>query len=270
MNPPAGEQVNERAADPLDVHGRVAIVTGAASGYGRATAQLFAAYGIHVVACDINESGLESTATTLPQHPEHVIDRVDISKVSECDRIVARALNRFGRLDIVVNVAAVLKAVNIQDVNEEHWAKTLDVNLKGPYFLSRAASVPMRRARWGRIVNFVSTAGITGGSIPVSVYGVSKAGLIAMTKSFARALARDNVLVNAISPATQNTPLFQRGLSDSDVNGLVTQYLEKCPLGRWTQPSEVARAVLFLVSNLATCVTGHLLRADSGAELVGS
>lgn len=253
--------------DPLDVRGRVAIVTGAASGYGRATAELFASHGMHVVACDINEAELHRAAATFSKSEKHLIELADVSQVSECERLVTQALKHFGRLDALVNIAAVLQAVEIQDVNEAHWTKTLDVNLKGPYFLSRAAAVPMRRARWGRIVNFVSTAGITGGSLPVSVYGLSKAGLIAMTKSFARSLARDNVLVNAISPATQDTPLFRRGLPEPEVNEILARYLDSCPFGRWTQPVEVARATLFLVSNLATCVTGHLLRADSGAEL---
>jgi 3-oxoacyl-[acyl-carrier protein] reductase len=254
--------------DPLGVRGRVAIVTGAASGYGRATAELFAARGISVVAADVNERGLLEVSNGLSGGSRHMVRVLDVSNVLECSRIVEEVIARYGRLDILVNVSAVLAAVNIDDVDEQHWARTLDVNLKGPYFLSRAAAVPMRKARWGRIINFISTAGITGGTPAVSVYGISKAGLIAMTQSFARNFGRDNVLVNAISPATLKTPLFRRGLSDTEVDALGSTYVRNSLFGRWTEPVEVARSVLYLASELSSAVTGHVLRADSGAALV--
>src|SRR4029077_1674895 len=162
-----------------------------------------------------------------------------ISSVEECEKLIQETLNRYNRVDILVNAAAELLPANIDDVDEALWNRTLDVNLKGQYFLSRAACRPMQRARWGRIINFISTAGVTGGTLPVSVYGISKAGVIAMTKSFARTYGRDNILVNALSPATLRTPLFRRGLSDAELEALTDSYLQSCVLGRWTRAEEV-------------------------------
>ena len=252
----------------LDLSGRVAIVTGAASGYGRATALVLAKFGGRVVLCDVNERELNKVADAMPARENHLVDVRDISSVSQCEALVTSALTRYGRLDILVNVAAILQRVDIEDVDEAHWQRTLDVNLKSYYFLSRAAARPMKRAKWGRIINFISTAGITGGSPPTSVYGISKGGVIAMTKSFARNFGRDNILVNAISPASLRTPLFRGGLSDEDFERMSAKYLESCLFGRWTDAEEVAMSVLFLASDMSSCVTGHVLRADSGAEVM--
>jgi NAD(P)-dependent dehydrogenase (short-subunit alcohol dehydrogenase family) len=249
----------------LGLSGRVAIVTGAASGYGRACAEMLAKCGVRIVLCDINEPALLEAARGLERPGEHLAQVRDISRIAESEQLVASTMERYQRLDILVNVAAVLQAAPIEEVDEALWQRTLDVNLKSQYFLSRAACRPMQRAKWGRIINFVSTAGLTGGTLAVSVYGVSKAGVIAMTKSFARAYGRDNILVNALSPATLRTPLFRRGLSDAEVADLTDGYLKSCVLGRWTRAEEVAMSVVYLASEMSSCVTGHVLRADSGA-----
>ena len=262
----------------LGLSGRVAIVTGAASGYGRACAEALAKLGVRVVLCDINEASLRVVAGGLPQAAEHLVAVRDISRVAECEQLVEATIESYQRLDILVNVAAVLQTAMIEEVDEALWQRTLDTNLKSQFFLSRAACRQMQRAKWGRIINFVSTAGVTGGTLPVSVYGISKAGVIAMTKSFARAYGRDNILVNALSPATLRTPLFRRGLSDADrsqslsarlgeLEALTDSYLQSCVLGRWTRAEEVAMSVVYLASEMSSCVTGHLLRADSGAEV---
>ena len=254
--------------DILGLAGRVALVTGAASGHGRATTELLAKFGANVVPCDVNGAELAKVAETLARCADHFPQIRDISSVEECENLVEQTLARYGRLDILVNAAAVLLPANIEDVTEQLWNRTLDVNLKSQYFLSRAACRPMKRAKWGRIINFISTAGITGGTLPVSVYGISKAGVIAMTKSFARAFGRDNILVNALSPATLLSPLFRRGMSDQQLSAVAADYLNSCVLGRWTRPEEVAMSVVFLASELSSCITGHVLRADSGADLL--
>ena len=254
--------------DILGIAGRVAIVTGAASGHGRAAAQMLARFGAQVVACDIDETELAKAVETLARPGDHVPQVRDISSVEECEKLIQETLKRYKRVDILVNAAAVLLPANIDDVDEALWDRTLDVNLKSQYFLSRAACRPMRRAGWGRIINFISTAGITGGTLPVSVYGISKAGVIAMTRSFARAFGRDNILVNALSPATLLSPLFRRGMSDQELAAVSKDYLDSCVLGRWTRPEEVAMSVVFLASEMSSCITGHVLRADSGAEVL--
>jgi NAD(P)-dependent dehydrogenase (short-subunit alcohol dehydrogenase family) len=254
--------------DPLQLSNRVAVVTGAASGYGLASIQILARYGASVVACDINASGLPAIVAALPEQSRHIAHALDVSQVSECESLVDAVLARYKRLDILVNAAAVLQSIDIDQVDESHWNRTMDVNLKGQYFLSRAASRPMRQQKWGRIINFISTAAFTGGARGSSVYGMSKAGIVAMTRGFARAFGRDNVLVNAISPASLRTPLFRRGMSDQQLEELSREYLNSSLFGRWTEPEEVARSVLYLASEMSSCVTGHLLRADSGAEVV--
>jgi len=254
--------------DILAIAGRVAVVTGAASGHGRAAAQMLARFGAQVVACDINETELAKAVETLARPADHFPQVRDISRVKECEELIQETLRRYNRVDVLVNAAAVLLPANIDDVDEALWDRTLDVNLKSQYFLSRAACRPMQRARWGRIINFISTAGITGGTLPVSVYGISKAGVIAMTRSFARAFGRDNILVNALSPATLLSPLFRRGMSDQELATVSKEYLDSCVLGRWTRPEEVAMSVVFLASEMSSCVTGHVLRADSGAEVL--
>jgi 3-oxoacyl-[acyl-carrier protein] reductase len=254
--------------DILGLAGRVALVTGAASGYGKSTSELLAKVGAHVVACDINESGLDTLIANLERAADHLPLRADISDVSQCEQLVTTTLRRYQRLDVLVNAAAVLQPANIEEVDEQLWNRTLDVNLKSQYFLSRAACRPMKEARWGRIINFISTAGITGGTLPASVYGISKAGVIAMTKSFARAFGRDNILVNAISPATLRTPLFRRRMSDAELAAVSDSYLGSCLFGRWTRPEEVAMSVIYLASEMSSCVSGHVLRADSGAGVL--
>lgn len=253
--------------DVLGVRGRVALITGAASGYGRATAEVFAEQGVRLALCDINQPMLAEVAAKLEPVDGHLLSNVDISHIHECENLVRSTIEKFGRLDILVNVAAVLEPARIDEVDEEHWERTLDVNLKGAYFLTRAASRPMRRAKWGRVINFVSTAGVTGGKLPVSVYGISKGGLITMTKGFARAFGRDNVLVNAISPATLRSPLWRCGRSERELTVASDGYLQNSLYGRWTEPWEVARSVLYLASEMSNCVSGHLLHADSGAEI---
>lgn len=252
----------------LGLTGRVAIVTGAASGYGQASAQLLAKCGLRVAACDIDSTALSRAAAKLPLPERHLAVTANIGRVQDCERLISNVMDEFGRLDILVNAAAILKAAALEDVDEALWNQTLDVNLKGPYFLARAASRPMRAAKWGRIINFVSTAGVTGGTSGVSVYGISKAGVITMTRSLARAFGRDNVLVNAISPASLRTPLFRRDMTDAELAKVSDDYQRASLFGRWTEPEEIARSVLYLCSEMSSCVTGQLLHADSGADVV--
>jgi NAD(P)-dependent dehydrogenase (short-subunit alcohol dehydrogenase family) len=252
----------------LGLSGRTAIVTGAASGYGQASAQLLAKCGLRVAACDIDGTALSRAAAELWLPEKHLAITADIGNVPTCEGLIGKVLDAFGRLDILVNAAAVLKAATIETVDEELWDQTLDVNLKGPYFLARAASRPMRAAKWGRVINFVSTAGVTGGTSGVSVYGISKAGIINMTRSLARAFGRDNVLVNAISPASLRTPLFRRGRTDAELAQVSDDYERASLFGRWTEPEEVARSVLYLCSQMSSCVTGQILHADAGAGVV--
>jgi 3-oxoacyl-[acyl-carrier protein] reductase len=256
----------------LGIKGRLAMIVGAAGGYGRQCALTLAENGANVALIDRNQDELEKTqAMVLAGNPGAftAIFNSDISSVDNCDQLIRDVYSKFNRIDILVHTAAVLQNVLPEDVDEEHWNTTLNVNLRSQFFISRGAAKVMREGKWGRITNFISTAGLSGGLPGSIVYGISKSGAVAMTKNLARANGRYGVLVNALSPATLDTPLFRRGMKDDALADLMTEHLRINAFGRWTRPEEVAAAVLFLSSEMSSTVTGHVLRADSGAELAG-
>jgi NAD(P)-dependent dehydrogenase (short-subunit alcohol dehydrogenase family) len=256
----------------LGIKGRLAMIVGAAGGYGRQCALTLAENGANVALIDRNQKELEITqAMVLAGNPKAItaIFNTDISSVDNCDQLIKDVYSKFNRIDILVHTAAVLQNVLPEDVDEEHWNTTLNVNLRSQFFISRGAAKVMREGKWGRITNFISTAGLSGGLPGSVVYGISKSGAVAMTKNLARANGRFGVLVNALSPATLDTPLFRRGMKDDELADLMREHLRINAFGRWTRPEEVATAVLFLSSEMSSTVTGHVLRADSGAELSG-
>lgn len=256
----------------LGIKGRLAMIVGAAGGYGRQCALTLAENGANVALIDRNQKELEITqAMVLAGNPKAItaIFNTDISSVDNCDQLIKDVYSKFNRIDILVHTAAVLQNVLPEDVDEEHWNTTLNVNLRSQFFISRGAAKVMREGKWGRITNFISTAGLSGGLPGSVVYGISKSGAVAMTKNLARANGRFGVLVNALSPATLDTPLFRRGMKDDELADLMKEHLRINAFGRWTRPEEVAAAVLFLSSEMSSTVTGHVLRADSGAELAG-
>jgi len=256
----------------LGIKGRLAMIVGAAGGYGRQCALTLAENGANVALIDRNQDELEKTqAMVLAGNPGAftAIFNTDISSVDNCDQLIKDVYSKFNRIDILVHTAAVLQNVLPEDVDEEHWNTTLNVNLRSQFFISRGAAKVMREGKWGRITNFISTAGLSGGLPGSIVYGISKSGAVAMTKNLARANGRYGVLVNALSPATLDTPLFRRGMKDDELADLMKEHLRINAFGRWTRPEEVAAAVLFLSSEMSSTVTGHVLRADSGAELSG-
>jgi len=256
----------------LGIKGRLAMIVGAAGGYGRQCALTLAENGANVALIDRNQDELEKTqAMVLAGNPKAItaIFNTDISSVDNCDQLIKDVYSKFNRIDILVHTAAVLQNVLPEDVDEEHWNTTLNVNLRSQFFISRGAAKVMREGKWGRITNFISTAGLSGGLPGSVVYGISKSGAVAMTKNLARANGRFGVLVNALSPATLDTPLFRRGMKDDELADLMKEHLRINAFGRWTRPEEVAAAVLFLSSEMSSTVTGHVLRADSGAELAG-
>jgi NAD(P)-dependent dehydrogenase (short-subunit alcohol dehydrogenase family) len=256
----------------LGIKGRLAMIVGAAGGYGRQCALTLAENGANVALIDRNQDELEKTqAMVLAGNPGAftAIFNSDISSVDNCDQLIKDVYSKFNRIDILVHTAAVLQNVLPEDVDEEHWNTTLNVNLRSQFFISRGAAKVMREGKWGRITNFISTAGLSGGLPGSIVYGISKSGAVAMTKNLARANGRYGVLVNALSPATLDTPLFRRGMKDDELADLMKEHLRINAFGRWTRPEEVAAAVLFLSSEMSSTVTGHVLRADSGAELAG-
>ncbi len=239
---------------------RVAIVTGAGRGVGAAAAQALAEAGASVLLCDIDPQ-VETVAAELRAAGGDTAAAVsDISRPVETERLVAAAMARFGRLDILVNNAGICPRISIDAMTEESYDQIMDVNLKSVFFLSRAAGNAMKPNNWGRIVNVSSVGGRTGGIFNATVYSASKAGIMSMTKAFARHFAPYNILVNCVAPGTVNTRLMTnlpQASLDSAVSGV--------PLKRLADAAEVARVIAFLASDAASYMTGATLDVNGGA-----
>jgi len=239
---------------------RAALVTGAGRGLGAAAAQALAETGAGVVLCDIDPQ-VEAVAAEMRAQGSDALGLVgDVSRPAETERLVAAAVERFGRLDILVNNAGICPRIPIDAMTEEAYDQIMDVNLKSVFFLSRAAGNAMKANHWGRIVNVSSTGGRTGGIFNATVYSASKAGIMSMTKAFARHFAPDNILVNCIAPGTVNTRLMTnlpQASLDVAVSGV--------PLKRLADPAEIARVIVFLASDAASYMTGATLDVNGGA-----
>ena len=233
--------------------GAVVLLTGAAGGLGAATARRFADHGSRLLLTDLEAEPLDALAASLRLPSGAVaIEPADLSDAAAAERLVDVALARFGRLDVLVNNAALLARAALDDVSPDVFDQAIAVNLRAPFFLSRAALVHMRRQRSGRIVNVASMAARTGGTSDVFVYAASKAGLLSVTRSLAKVAAQDNVRVNAVLPANIESPMLRDGFPPDVVAGVLAQI----PLGRTAEPSEVAELVLWLASDASSYVTG--------------
>ena len=247
----------------MEFEGRVALVTGAASGIGRACASEFARGGADVVVVDAAaESVLAQAENFLKSPGGRVLSfRADVSDHARASQVVEESLARMGRLDILVNAAGTTDDAPLWEMTEEQWLRVTDVNLKGAFSYTQAAARHFRRARSGRVVNVASIEAMRG-RFGLSNYAASKAGLIAFTRSAAAELGRYGVNVNAVAPGFVRTPLVER-LPEK----VRAQAVSETALGRMGEPEDVAHAVLFLCSERARHITGEVLRVDGGQLL---
>ena len=243
----------------LGLEGRVAIVTGAASGIGKSAAEILAASGARVTACDVNADGVKATVKGFAG-TGHTAEVIDLADLAACDALVKRTAKREGRLDILLNVAAVLRRIDVEQVDEAEWDRLMNVNLRSQYFLCRAAGEAMKPRKWGRIVNVSSGAGLVGGFVGATAYAITKAGIMTMTKSFAKDLGPHGITVNPLSPGAIDTPMQRTGMTKETLESARS----RIPLGRMGLPAECARGAVFLASDLASYVTGHILAVDGG------
>ncbi|KQM27435.1 MULTISPECIES: 2-dehydro-3-deoxy-D-gluconate 5-dehydrogenase KduD [unclassified Sphingomonas] len=246
-------------ANPFDLSGRVAAVTGANTGIGQAIAVALAAAGADVAL--IGRTPATDTAEQVRALGRRAaIVSADLSTIAPVERVVAETLAALGRLDILVNNAGIIRRADAVDFTEEDWDAVVDTNLKSVFFLSQAAGRHMIAEGHGRIINIASMLTFQGG-VRVPSYTASKSGIGGLTKLLANEWAKHGVTVNAIAPgyvATNNTAALQ---ADPVRN---TAILDRIPAGRWGDPGDLGGAAVFLASDAAAYVQGHILAVDGG------
>jgi NAD(P)-dependent dehydrogenase (short-subunit alcohol dehydrogenase family) len=246
------------------VEGKVAVVTGGASGIGRATTQLLAQEGASVVIADIDGRADDVASGIEHEGGRAAFVRADVTSWDEMERLIATAVDRFGRLDVMVNNAAVAIAGSAGEMPEEDWNRVLDVNLSGVWRGMRLAIPRMLETGGGSIVNVSSVQSVVGFD-GWAGYAASKGGINALTQQAAVEYAPLGIRVNAIIPGTILTEMNERILAGHpDPDALMAEWTRMHPIGRIGQPDEVARAIVYLASDEASFVTGMLLRVDGG------
>jgi len=243
----------------LGLAGKVAIVTGSGGGIGRSVACSLAREGTRVVVADINGQNLDTIVRDL-EHlgAQSIAHIVDVSSKSSVEKLIARAMQYFGRIDILVNSAGILSLTDLESTTESEWDRLLDVNLKGTFFCCQLALKHMKVNGWGRIVNIASIAGKDGGVVAPH-YAVSKAGVICLTKCFARYGAQFSITVNCISPGPVDTEM-----TCDWPTALREQRLQQTPLKRFAQPRDIAGMVVFLASTHSVHITGENIDINGG------
>ena len=240
---------------------KVALITGGGSGIGAAVARRFAQEGAKIAIGDVDVEGAEKVAAEIKDAGgEALICKADVRKRDEVEAMVDHVLREYGRLDILINNAGVTRDSLCARMSEEDWNFVVDVNLKGTFLCSKAAFRPMRKQRYGKIVNTASVA--VRGNVGQVNYSASKAGIIGLTRTLALEFARAGICVNCIAPGFIETPMTE-GLPEK----VKEEALKRIPLGRLGKPEEVANLHLFLASPESDYITGQVFFIDGGVSI---
>ncbi|UCE40436.1 MAG: SDR family oxidoreductase [Candidatus Aminicenantes bacterium] len=245
--------------------GRVAIVTGAGRGIGRAISEKLVESGARVVASDINLANAEETAQILNVHRQTSIAcRVDVTSVESLESMIAEAEEKLGHVDILVNNAGIMFRTRVLDISAEEWEKTLQVNITGPFLCTQAVLPGMKERKFGRIINISSSAGRSVSTLGGAHYTASKAGLLGLTRAVAKEVASFGITVNAICPGLIDTEMARKTTSEKELQ----DFLDSFPIRRIGTPEEVGDLVVFLCSDKASYITGASLDINGGDLMI--
>jgi NAD(P)-dependent dehydrogenase (short-subunit alcohol dehydrogenase family) len=245
--------------------GRVALVTGAGSGIGRATARLFAERGGAVVAADVNQGAAEETAALIRARGGRAeAAGCDVTRAEDVEAALQLARRAFGRLDVLVNCAGILRVAPLEQTSEKEWAEVLDVNLTGAFLQTRAALRALREQGGGAIVHIASRAALRAKE-GHGAYSAAKAGILQLTQMAAVEGAPHGIRVNCVCPGLIDTPMTRGGY---DMGEAIEGWVRVCPLRRPGTPEDVAKAMLFLASDDAAFITGVALPVDGGRTIL--
>lgn len=238
-----------------ELAGKVAIVTGAGQGMGKAIALLLASKGIKVVIADINEVVANKVADEI----DGLGVKVDVTKEEQVENMVKATLEKYGSIDILVNNAGILRPTRINDITKTEWDLVLDVNLNGTFLCTKAVLKTMKKNSYGRIINMSSSAGRSVSTLGGAHYTAAKAGVLGFTRAVAKEMAPFGITVNSVCPGLIDTEMVRSDCSTEQIK----KYEDSFPIPRLGTPEEVAALVLFLISD-ATYITGAAIDINGG------
>jgi len=255
--------------------GKNVIVTGAAQGVGKETSIMFLNEGANVLMADINSLKLDEIKTEISNYIDQVhLMKVDISKQEDISLMINEIINKWGRIDYVVNNASISFVKNMMEITIDDWDKVLNINVKGTFFIMlKAAKEMIKAGNGGCIINISSIAGLNGRPLFLP-YAASKAAVINFTKSAAIEFAKYNIRVNSVAPGTIDTSMWEyvyknlSKINNSDEETVVKNWVEKIPLKRLAKPKDIANTILFLCSEEAQYITGQTINVCGGLSIV--
>ena len=250
---------------PGQLTGKVALVTGGASGIGRATVLTFAREGAKLIIADLNEEGGQQTVHMITENGgEATFVQVDVTQSTEVEAMITKAVETYGRLDCAHNNAGIgsRPRVLLHELPEASWDRVIDINLKGVWLCMKYEIIQMLKQGGGTIVNTASIMGLVGSWSRSGAYNASKHGVVGLTKTAALEYATSGIRVNCVCPGYIRTPLLESLLTSQPA--MEAQIVARHPVGRMGRPEEIAEAVVWLCSDAASFVTGHTLTVDGG------